>query len=276
MKSKLLFPFLLLFFFSSGLITPVEGGVVSDSVKWNLHLGLSGGIHRLQDEGMSLNRYSGFLPGVTAFLQKEKNNRVSTASWLAQKAELTPVGREGRRANRTAQDSFQFDYSLMFFLKQKHSEKNKMAIGFHAGAFIRSRYSPKLGNSARTYDGFVHLGPSFMLQKELHWTKKRVVWRSYSSIPLVAGVVRPSLTNLRNFFDPTIPDFQSRWEQHGWVMLGREFTIIRMGTGLHYFFPSQHQLRIQYDWEYLQYHKVNAIQSALHRVTLGYVFSLNQ
>jgi hypothetical protein len=276
MKAKIVFFLLCSSMILMGWLAQAGIEQRKDSLALNLQLALSAGLHRLQDDGMSLSRYSGWVPGISMALQKEKKNRISTASWMGQRANLTPVGREGRMANLTTQHTFQFDYHLFFLVNQWAKKNYRWAFGANTGAFIRARVSPKLGNSARTYDGVAFLGPAMMRQSSFQWNSRQILWRSRLSVPLVAGIVRPSLTNLRDFFDPTIPDLQSRWEQHGITRAGSNFFMLRMGTELYYPLAKGHQVHLQYAWEYFQYNKVNPVNSAMHSIILGYEFSLSK
>lgn len=275
MKARSFFFLFVLLLTLSSFVLYAEGEQAKDSLRLNLQVGFSVGLHRLQDDGMSLSNYSGLIPGLVVALQKEKKNRISAASWLGQSAQLTAVGRDGKRANPSSQDSFQFDYHLLFLLPPSEKKQNRWALGVHTGALIRARVSPKLGNSARTYEGMAFLGPALMRQSTFQWNQRPILWRSRFSLPLVAGMVRPSLTNLRDFFDPTVPDLKSRWEQHGITSLGAEFFMLRMGTELYYPLPKGHQLHVHYTWEYFQYQKVNPIHSAFHTLTFSYVLPLS-
>jgi hypothetical protein len=230
--------------------------------------------HILQDEGMSLSRYAGLHSGALLALEKRKNQGFSRMTWMAGTGDIKAAGRQGARVNRAEQNFFEANYLYLKDLWAVNESQSNLQLGLMAGGVILSRYNQRLGNSARSYDGLLYLGPALGYSGTWDWSQKSLPWRLHAGLPILAGVVRPSLTNLRDFFDPQIPDLQSRWDQHGWTSIGSSFSMLKSGAEIIYPISDARQIRLNYHWEFFNYTKVNQVQSSMHQLSVCYAFSL--
>jgi hypothetical protein len=243
--------------------------IQSEDDKRFLFLFIGSTIINMQDDQMSPVRYSnGVLTGGFGWERLK-----SSGGWfdlrlnfMAGRLSSVYFDQYGRMTGQYYR--FDLDFSYLHSLKVLRTNWNRFYLGGGFHSMTDGRFMEQLDNSALLYDHFNSFAFEFGDRMQFRLGKKKWIYSSRISLPVLSWGTRPDYLNLYPFIDPEDNLFSDAIDNGRWVSFGDFFRIIWRHE-LYYPIKGDNALKLTYDWQYFSANFTEDIKAGSHGIYIS-------